>query len=104
MSFSVGTKDSPVWSGFVCTYPECGALFLDIEECDIHTKTVHMGATAALSCASQEERTDSGHIKMTRVYEESGYVLKNEATPDFPLRMREKPRELWSLQFQLQPK
>jgi hypothetical protein len=104
MSFSVGTKDSPVWSGLVCTYPECGALFLDIEECNIHTKTVHMGATVVLSCTSQEEHTDSGYIKMTCGYEESSYLLKNEVTPDFPLRIQEKPRELWSLQFQLQPK
>jgi hypothetical protein len=72
MSFSVRTKDLPVLSGLVCTYPECGALFFDLEECDIHAKTVHLGAMAALSCAVQEVHTDSGHVKLTRVYDESG--------------------------------
>lgn len=64
--------DVPVVSGLMCAHTNCFALFLTLEDSEVHAAAVHAGDVAAITCDIYEGRLKGGEIKLYRVLDESG--------------------------------
>ena len=69
--------DIPVISGLMCTHPNCGALFSNLEDSEAHAIKVHAWKVAAATCGIYEALSKKGKIRLHRVVEESGERVKN---------------------------
>jgi hypothetical protein len=59
-------------SGLMCSFPQCCALFLTLQDAKTHATSDHSSKPAAVTCTIYERVRDDGGVKLYRVLDDEG--------------------------------
>lgn len=75
----VPSPDIPVCTGLMCAHPNCFALFLNLDDSEVHAIEAHAGEVVAVSCAISEHQLENGEVELLRILDKDGEHRNNPA-------------------------